>query len=185
MEERGEWREPLKGLYVDHLDGRTFLTYSRPSLSIALTWSSNRGSFRLRIHSNMMPRTARSIVKCFAAIQKNQLNRALMVRCLWDLHSRPVVICSLSAAISADSLTRARSTFLDHFPPFLTYSSPPSSSSSFSSCCWCSRNSCSAASSSLIGLRTFMGPSVPLAGRWNWRCALGEDSDVEGLLFFI
>lgn len=110
------------------------------------------------------------------------------LRSFLERHSRPVVICSRSAATSADRLVMARSTFRCHRLLLFDGSSFPSSSSSSSSICRWERSS--ASSCSLMGLRTFMGPSEPLAGSWKrrvepaLRLALGEESvELEELCF--
>lgn len=168
-----------------HLDGRTFLTYSLMRCNAARTRSSKRLSLRRRIQNSTMAKTTQSMMKCFRTSQANQLTQDGRLRSFFDFHSLPIVICSRSAATSADSFVMALSIFFCHRLPFLFDASSPSSSAASSSMSICRCERSSASSSSLMGLRTFIGPSLPFCGcrvRRSLSLALGEEEDELGEL---
>lgn len=153
-------------------------------VSAARTRSSRRRSLRLLIQTKIRDRITQSIRRCFVMDQTSQPSHDGKLRSFFDLHSRPVEICSRMAATSADSLVMARS-ILRCDRPLPTLTSWPISRSS-RSVCRCDRSS--ASSCSLMGLSIFMGPSLPLIGcvkRRGGAAACGEESVALGLLCLI
>jgi hypothetical protein len=149
-----------------HRGGSSFRAYSLPDLSPSLTRSSNLLSFRFLIHSRTIPKTTASMKIYRSAVQINHPIQAPNVLRLLPLHSRPVSICSLKAAISAVSFTIADSTFLLHLFVLRVIFPGSYSLSLYSSSLPSSRmrRAASLSSSCDMGLRTFMGPSSPLNG---------------------
>lgn len=169
-----------------HREGSTLRTYSRMSVKAARTRSSKRRSLRRRIQTRMIARMTQSTTRCFIMTQTIQPSHDGKLLSFLDRHSRPVVICSRRAATSAESFINACSILRCHRPELLPMSWPISISSS-SICLW---DRSSASSCSLIGLRTFIGPSLPLIGCVNRReedvaPPCGDESVELGLLCLI
>ena len=118
----------------DHRGGIIFLTYSLPARRTSFSKSSNRLSFLFRIHNNSIPSKTPSRRMCRIVAHKSQTIQEFTVRLFLSLHSRPVPICSLNAAISAVIFTIAASTFRLHCLVLRFSLSGPSYSPSSYSC---------------------------------------------------